>query len=190
MIDLYNIKQYSEPRPNGWTAFGNAEEFDALPAAKREQVFFLNKQATDYLFHYLEFGNLVTGGGWEPFARGNFKHVEEFHDFFHGDKSRQTLKKWLYRRGLPFATEVFLLQNSEHAILTTWKMVVRYSPFIFYGDDVLVFDHTLNWCLFYYHENNMFFGRHNVYDPSEDEKKMREWNERKKKYPQFRHPYL
>lgn len=190
MIDLNNIKQFSEPRPAGWTAFGNAEQFDALPDATRDQIFFLNKEATRFLSEFLEVANLITGGGWNPFAKGNFKQVEEFHQFFHGEESRQALKKWLYRRGVPFATWVFLLQNSENAILTTWKMTLRYSPFIFYGDDILVFDRTLNWCLFYYHENNMFFGRDNIYDPREDEKKMQEWNERKKKYPQFRHPYL
>jgi hypothetical protein len=69
-------------------------------------------------------------------------------------------------------------------------MLLRFSPFIFYGDDVAVFDRSINWCLFYYHENDMFFGKDRKYDAGENERMMAELNERKKKYPQFRHPYL
>ena len=190
MIDLENIENFAIPRPDGWTIFGNAAQFDALPEATKDQVFFLSQEATDYLFDYVHIVQLITGGGWDPFAKGNFKTVETFHAFYGDEEGRQLLKKWLYRRGLPFSNRVFLLQNSnESAILTTWKMLLRYAPFIFPGDDVLVFDKTLNWCLFYYHENKLFFGKDNVYDSSEDEKKMEALNERKKKFPQFRHPY-
>jgi hypothetical protein len=44
--------------------------------------------------------------------------------------------------------------------------------------------------LFFYHEDQLFFGSGPVYDATNDEKKMEELNERKKNYPQFRHPYL
>lgn len=191
MIDLENIKDFVIPRPDGWTIFGNAAQFDALPEATKDQVFFLSPDATGYLFDYVHIVQLITGGGWDPFVKGNFKTVETFDAFYGDDKSRQLLKKWLYHRGLAFSTMVFLLQSSnEPAILTTWKMILRYAPLIFPGDDVLVFDKTLNWCLFYYHENKLFFGKDNVYDPSEDDKQMEALNERKKKFPQFRHPYL
>lgn len=190
MIDLENIKNFSITRPGGWTIFGSATEFDALPEATKDQVFFLNKEATKYLLGYVHTARLLTGGGWDPFAKGNFKKVETFYKFYGDDESRQLLKKWLYHRGIAFSNEVFLLQSNEDAILSTWKMIIRYSPFIFPGDDVMVFDRTLNWCLFYYHENEMFFGKDNVYDPSDDEKTLEALNELKKKFPQFRHPYL
>jgi hypothetical protein len=190
MIDLENIKDFSIPRPNGWTIFGNAAQFDALPEATKDQVFFLNKEASQYLLDYAHTVQLITGGGWDPFAKGNFKTVETFDKFYSDEESRQALKKWLYHRGIPFGNFVFLLQSTEDAILTTWKMILRYSPFIFPGDDLMIFDQTLNWCLFYYHDDKLFFGKDNVYDPSDDEKKMEELNERKKKFPQFRHPYL
>lgn len=190
MIDLENIKNFSVPRPEGWTVFGNAAQFDALPQATKDQVFFLSPEATDYLLDYVHTVQLITGGGWDPFAKGNFKTVEIFDAFYGDEESRQVLKKWLYHRGLPFGNMVFLLQANESAILTTWKMILRYSAFIFPGDDLLIFDKTLNWCLFYYHDDKLFFGRDNVYDPSEVDKKMEALNERKKKFPQFRHPYL
>jgi hypothetical protein len=190
MIDLENIISYTIPRPNGWTVFGNAEEFDALPVATKDQIFFLTREATGNLIDLAHTARLVTDGGWDPFSKSNFKTVETFRDFWSNDESRQLLKKWLYHRGIAFSNKVFLLQNSELGILTTWKMVLRYSPFIFPGDDTMIFDRTLNWCLFYYHEDMMFFGRDISYDPSEDEKKMEELNERKRKFPAFRHPYL
>jgi len=72
----------------------------------------------------------------------------------------------------------------------TWKMLIKYSDCLFIMDDVMVFDNTLNWCLFFFHEDKMFFGKDNIYDPTEDLKRMEELNERKRKYPDFKHPYL
>ena len=101
------------------------------------------------------------------------------------------LKKWLYKRGISFGTWVFVLENSnDQAILTTWKMVVKYSSELFIMPDMMVFDRTLNWCLFYFHEGKLFFGKDNIYDATDDYKTMEEHNERKKNFPQFKHPYL
>ena len=185
-----SIRRYSVARPGGWTIFGNAEQFDSLPQETKDQVVFLNADASRFVSDYFEIARLMTGGGWDPFAGGNFKSVDRFNGFYHGEESRQLLKKWLYHRGLPFSAWVFILQNSHEVIMTTWKMVIRYSAYIFYGDDVAVFDRTLNWCLFYYHDDVMFFGKDRVVDTAEDERMMMELNERKRKYPQFRHPFL
>ncbi|MBO9659699.1 MAG: hypothetical protein J7527_12835, partial [Chitinophagaceae bacterium] len=170
MVDLSNILNFTVPVPEDWTAFGNAAEFEALPVETKDQVHFLNKEGTGYLFDLIHSAGLITGGGWAPFEKGNFKSVEKTYGFSTTDEGRQALKKWLYQRGIPFAAEVFLLEESNHAIVTTWKMIIRYSPFIFPGGDVVVFDRTLNWCLFYFHEDEFFFGRDRQYDPSADDK--------------------
>ncbi len=189
MISLDNLLQYTVSATPKWSLFGDAAAFEALPQETRDQVSFLDKKATDYLLDLLHTARLITGGGWEPFQQ-NFKTVETFDRFYENDESRRLLKKWLYHRGIPFSRQVFLLETNENAVAITWKMLLRYSPFIFPGDDVAVFDSSLNWCLFYYHDNKMSFGRDRIYDPAEDEQRMRQLNERKKKYPQFRHPYL
>lgn len=189
MIDLQHISDFSVSPPPGWTIFGSEEQFRALPDATKDQIVFLDKQATDYLLDLAHTSRLITSGGWDPF-KDNFRSVETFNRFSCTDESRQLLKKWLYHRGIRFSNQVFVLQNNDNAILTTWKMILRYSPVIFPGDDVMIFDQTLNWCLFYYHEDMMFFGRDKIYDPSQDDQKMQELNERKRKFPQFRHPYL
>lgn len=68
-------------------------------------------------------------------------------------------------------------------------MVVKYSPSIFFHSDVTIFDSTLDWCLFYFHEEECFFGRCKTYDPTDDYKRMEALAEVKKKYPHFTFPY-
>jgi len=191
MVDLNNIKNFTVDRPEGWTLFGSAKEFDSLPETHREQILFLDKTASKYIYDFSADAHLMTGGLWDPFAKGNFKQVEKFYDFARTAESNQRLKKWLYNRGIAFGTWVFVLLNgNEGPMLMTWKMLIKYSDNLFIMDDVLVFDHTLNWCLFFFHEDQIFFGKDNIYDPAEDLKRMEELNERKKKHPQFKHPYL
>ena len=191
MIDLNNIKNFTVDRPEGWTLFGNAKEFDSLPGTHREQILFLDKTASKYIYDFSTDAHLTTGGLWDPFAKGNFKEVEEFSDFARTAESKQRLKKWLFNRGISFRTWVFVLLNgNEGPMLMTWKMLIKYSDSLFLIDDVMVFDSTLNWCLFFFHEDKIFFGKGNIYDPTEDFKRMEELNERKRKYPQFKHPYL
>ena len=191
-VDLENIRKFIVNRPEGVTAFGNAGHFDALPETHREQILFLDKTARKYLFSFTgESANLYTGHESDPFAKGNFRFVEKLDNLVLTPEGEQELKKWLFKRSLPFRTWVFVLfEGFDDAILMTWKMVVKYSGLIFFSEDVMVFDKTLNWCLFYFHENEIFFGRENRYDPTENERAMQALNERKKKFPQFKHPFL
>ena len=192
MVDLENLKLYTNSQPAGWSMVGNAHEFANLPPTHQEQILFLNEEGSRYIYDFCHNAYLVTQGFWSPFGKGNFKNVEEFDRFFATTESWQELKKWLYRRGLPFRNWVYVLPNSSsfQPMLMTWKMVIHYSRDLFIGDDVMVFDATLNWCLVYYHDNHIFFGKDNVYDNSEDEAMMQALNERKKRFPLFRHPYL
>lgn len=189
-MEIDKIHEFSIPRPTGWTVFGNAETFEALPKETRDQVIFLDKEASAFVSDYFSIARLLTDGGWDPFSGGNFKSVDKCYEFFQDDESRQKLKKWLYQRGIPFKNWVFILQNSEEVVMCTWKMAIKFSGDIFYGDDVAIFDRTLNWCLFYYHDDVMFFGKDRIVDSSDDERMMKELNERKQKFPKFRHPFL
>lgn len=191
MIDLSNIKDFTVNRPQGYTVFGSAEEFDNLPETHREQILFLDEDASKYIFEFSTSAHLITGGLWDPFAKGNFKTVEKFADFSRTPGFGQRLKKWLYARGIPFRNWVYVLFNSnEVPMIMTWKMLIKYAEHLFVLDDVMVFDNTINWCLFFFHEDQIFFGKNNIYDPAEDNRRMEELNERKKKFPPFKHPYL
>lgn len=191
MIDLDNIKKYTTPRPDGWTLFGNGELFDAFPPTHREQILFLDKPASTYIRSFADAAHLITGGGWAPFEKGNFKQVDSFDDFRRNEASKSLLKKWLYLRGIAFDTWVFMLeQSNEQVVLTTWKMIIKYADDLFIMPDMMVFDKTLNWCLYFFHEDQLFFGKDNIYDATADEKNMAALNERKKNFPRFKHPYL
>lgn len=190
MIDIENIKRFSHSRVDAITPFGTAAEFDSLPQTHRDQIFFIDKQYSEYVHELLHAGRLITGGLWDPFAKGNFKTVEIFDKFWGSDESWQLLKKWLYHRGIAFTNWVIVLTYDDYPILTTWKMVIKYSRDLFIIDDTVVFDQTFNWCLVKFHEGTMFFGKDNIYDPTEENKIMEQLNERKKKYPQFKHPFM
>ena len=191
LIDLNNIKNFTTTRPDGRSIFGSIADFDALPETHKAQILFLDKAAEKYIYEFVNRAGLLTGGGWAPFEKGNFKIVEEYGDVVDLQINIPLLKKWLYNRGIPFRNWVFVLCDSNpQPLLMTWKMFIKYAFDIFIIGDTVLFDQTLNWCLFNYHEGQLFFGKNNVYDPSDDEVYMKELNERKKKYPQFKHPYL
>jgi len=179
MIDIENLKQFQAEGPGRWTAF---DEFDKLPATYKDQITFLDKQATEFLYDYVKAAKLIASND-DPFSKGNFKIVEKYTAM--ADESG--LKKWLYNRGIPFKDEVFLY--GRDCIVTTWKIVVKYAPSLFFSEDTVVFDKTLNWCLFYFHHDHLFFGKDNIYDPSNDLIKMEEINRLKKLYPTMKFPY-
>lgn len=191
MIDLNNIRNFTIDRPDLWNFIGSVKEFDNLPETHKEQILFLEKAAGKYIFEFASIANLTTGGFWDPFIKGNFKTVEEFDKLYENEEGKQALKKWLFNRGIPFQAWVFVLMEAyETPMLMTWKMLIKYSDYIFFGQDTMIFDNTLNWCLVYFHEHKMFFGKDNIYDPASDQQRLVELNERKKKYPGFKHPYL
>lgn len=191
LIDIANIHEYTTDRPRTWTIFGSPEEFDKLPKIHQEQIHFLDKKASTFLYDFLENAKLISGKLWDPFSKGNFNSIEKFINFSNSDKSKSELKKWLYKKPIPFRNSVFILPNYDNfPILTTWKIVIKYGHDIFHVDDIIIFDKSLNWCLFYYHENELFFGKDNVYDSNDEDKKIELLNEKKKKYPHFKHPYL
>ncbi len=191
MIDLNNIKNFTTPQPEGWTVFGSAKDFNALPETHKAQILFLDKTAEKFLYELVEHARLLSDGGWAPFSKGNFKTVEQYGHAVDLQENSPLLKKWLYNRGIPFSNWVFVLCDSnEQPLLMTWKMFIKYAFDIFLVGDTMVFDQTINWCLFNYHEGQLFFGKDAVYDVTEDEEKMQQLNERKKNFPQFKHPFL
>lgn len=190
MIDFNNIKQFTTHRPDHHTLFGSPKDFDELPEIHKEQILFLNAEASKFMYKFCSLAKLLTGPAWDPFAKGNFKIVEQFSDFADTGESRSALKKWLFNRNIRFRSWIFVLPNyDQFAFITTWKMLIKYSGELFFSDDVIVFDVSINWCLFYFHEDRLFFGKDNIYDPAEDEKNMELISALKKKFPQHNFPY-
>jgi hypothetical protein len=189
LIDFSNIHLHSIPPPQNGTLFGSAADFDALPETHKAQIIFLDKKAEKFLLEFVDNAQLISDGGWAPFSRGIFKTVEQYEHAVDLQENIPLLKKWLYSRGIPFSHYVFVLSDRE-PLLMTWKMLIKYAFDIFIIGDTMIFDPSCNWCVFNYHEGQLHFAKDNIYDPSGMERYLHELNERKKKYPQFKHPYL
>lgn len=171
MVDIQNIKNHSIERPNRLTSLGLVEDYDNLTEAFKDQIIFLNEEASKFLYKYLESAKFITGNLWEPFKKKNFKYTEEIDE----PDDEKVLKKWLYNREIPFSKWVFLLPNyNENPITLTWKMVIKNAENIFCGDDIIIFDETNQWCLVYWHEEKFFFGKINVFDEENGYKETKE----------------
>ncbi len=100
-----------------------------------------------------------------PFRRGLFDSVQSLslQPVSHQDElaaERPRVKKWLFKQGVPFRRPVYLSYQPDTAVLTTWKMLIRYWDLFYYSisDDLTVIDDTLNWVLLFYHEHELYFG--------------------------------
>jgi hypothetical protein len=103
----------------------------------------------------------------QPFARECFADVVSTSIDVLGDEEVRRIRKWLYQRGVPFGRRVFLSWGDRDAAVTTWKMVVKYWNALWYpsSDDLAVFDESLSWALFLWHEEEAFFASRPVSAP-------------------------
>ncbi len=64
--------------------------------------------------------------------------------------TRDEQKKWLYQRGIPLGHKVLVPINPKLAFVMNWKMVIKYYDSLFQFNRQLIWDKTLNWCVYYY----------------------------------------
>ena len=57
------------------------------------------------------------------------------------------------------------------------KYVIKYWKGLFFADDLVLFDSSLEWGLFYHHEDELYFGTEIVFDRKGEEQKLIELNE-------------
>ncbi|MDR0352046.1 MAG: DUF2947 domain-containing protein [Opitutaceae bacterium] len=146
-----------------WRYAWRIEQLESpLSALDRERIRPLSVASSKRIAGYLDATNLH---GDFPFKEGFFHRIESLAltPVDHQDKllkEDQKVKKWLYRRGIPFDAPVFLTYDSSTVVLTTWKMLVRHWQLFYYSisDDLTVCDHSMNWCLLFFHEHELFFG--------------------------------
>ncbi|RYZ34398.1 MAG: hypothetical protein EOP49_34565 [Sphingobacteriales bacterium] len=190
MIDLVHIREHSIPIPETYTIFGSPNDVKSYSPEHRDQIVFLDKAASTFIYEYAAAARLVTGEPWQPFSGATFKFIEEYSQFGDDPESAENIKKWLFNRGIAFRNWVFILPTfNDYPVCATWKMVIKYWNKLFFSDDLTIFDGSLNWSLFYYHEDRLIFGRDNIYDPSAENTRMAELDELKRKFHQLNFPY-
>lgn len=144
-------------------------EGGALPSPEHlDQIFPLDAEAARALWDFEAKAKLTS------FPPDTGKYFRTSEKLAFGEDQDPVVKKWLYERSLPFSTKCFLCFQQDTAFILTWKMVIHYSPDLFFGHDVVVWDRSLNWALYYDHNDVFHFAKDRIYDGESAQLKMRE----------------
>jgi hypothetical protein len=102
--------------------------------------------------------------GWPDLTDQRFGQEEclQIGDCWNDETGRAAVRRWLFRRGVPFGRVVYLLYERDRVVQTTWRMVVRYWDAFAWsvGYAMVAVDHTLQWACCFHHEDVIVFGRH------------------------------
>lgn len=179
-MNFENIKDFSTEFPNTWSFLWSPEEANSISNEHKDQIHFLNKEATEFVRNYIYNSNMLTVQVWKPFNERYFKTIEEFDV---SEVCDQEIKKWLHSKPIPFQKYVYVdYDRSGQAVTLTWKMVIKYWKGLFFGEDIIIFDETLNWGLFSFHEDKLFYGTDKIYSKEFEYEKARDLEELKSKY--------
>ncbi|WP_221392919.1 hypothetical protein [Dyadobacter sp. NIV53] len=180
MIDFDNIKTYSTDFPTTWSFLWSTEEAREIPQEHKDQIFFLNNEASEFVKNYIDSSKMITGPVWKPFNERYFKTIQEFEVT---ENCENEIKKWLYNKHIPFDKYILIYgERGGQSVTLTWKMVIKYWKGLFFADDLIIFDETLNWGLFYFHEDRLYYGTDKIYDKEFESEKTREVEELKQKF--------
>lgn len=180
MVHFDNLKTHATDFPETWTFLWSPEEAADIPQTHKDQIFFLDAAATTFVQQYIASAKMVTGPLWKPFNERYFKTIETFEIT---TDTQQHVKKWLYEKPIPFDHFVLVdADRSGQAVLLTWKMVLHYWEGLFFADDLLIFDASLTWGLFYFHEDQLYFGSNKIYDKEFEYEKTKALQELKKQF--------
>ncbi|MEM9003358.1 MAG: hypothetical protein AAGE59_07515 [Cyanobacteria bacterium P01_F01_bin.86] len=159
LVNIADLNGLPTVTPEQWALFIPPGTFTKMPLAHRDQILFLDVASTQTVYDAANRRNILCGNdgfGNTPFSAGCFRHVEAY-----SIQAEAELKKWLYQRGIPFASAAFVLPvfaaDSSPAVLTTWKMIVKYAFELFGSDDIVVVSDKVDWCVYFRHCGTLKF---------------------------------
>ena len=100
------------------------------------------------------------------------KYFKEHQKLSFGDGMSKEVKKWLFNRQIKFDTLVYFAYQPTEAFAMTWKMAIHYSDELFFRGDVVVWDKTMNWALYYDYNDVFYFAKNRIYDGEEEKLKL------------------
>ena len=172
---------YKTDFPKSWSFLGSPEEAAQIPLEHKDQIHFLNEEGTKWVRQYLHFSKMIGANKeptWSPFYQDYFKETKCIEN---ADDDDEIIKKWLYNLGIPFKNYVLVDEDrSGHSVLLSWKMVIKYWHGLFFPVDTVVFDLSLNWCVYFWHEDWIFYGKNNTFDKEAEYQKTLWINELRK----------
>lgn len=163
-VDFNNIIEHEIPMDNFRLKWRFTDEkCNHLPEHHLKQLIPLDKEASAFLWTYIEKTNLHHQ---VPFKKGFFRTIDKAKISAGNEKE---IKKWLYQRGLPFDKNVFLSWQPMDAMIVPWKLFIKYFDSFCYGgsDDLTIIDQSLTWALLFYHEAEIYFGTNRDFKPSQ-----------------------
>lgn len=164
-MDFENIRNHIIPLADFRFKWRFTEANHAqLPDIHLDQLKPLDEKASKFLWDYIIKTNLHQD---VPFKKDFFKHIDKAPIL---DENKKKIKKWLYRRGIPFEKEVFLSWQPTEAMIVPWKIFVKYFDSFYYGTsaDLTIIDQSLSWALLFYHEDEIYFGTNHKFTPSKE----------------------
>jgi len=140
----------------------NDEKYDKLPDEHLDQLKTLDASASEFLWDFISNTGLHTNF---PFKRDFFRTIDNIKS---NSINNHDIKKWLYQRALPFDKPVYLSWQPGDAMVVPWKLFIKYFDSFYYSgsDDLTIIDHSLNWALFFHHDNEIYFGTNDKFIPS------------------------
>jgi len=169
MITLENIESFSIPlAEHMFKHLFELEDQEEIIEEHKDQIIALTIEASQFLWN---FENDVRIGSFYPNVSKYFRDVEEFS---FGEDSEKEVKKWLFNRGIPFDRKVYISIQPTSAFVITWKILVKYSASLFFAHDLIIWDTSLNWGLYYQHDDIFHFGKHRIYDGEAEQVKLNE----------------
>lgn len=151
-MDLKSLKEYTiqfDQFPLHWRF--DDESYAKLNQIHLDQIKPIVPKAVRFLWRYSSeiTKNLIL--------RQNFNCFREI------SVEDETLKKWLFHTGLAFQKDVYIVWQPDTAVITKWKIFVKFfDDFYYSSDEILIFDNSLNWGLLI-HNGKVIFGS-NTYD--------------------------
>jgi hypothetical protein len=134
------------------------ERFNKLPEHHLSQLRPLGKKGSRFLWDSTVQSNLHAH---TPFKKDFFKRVEQARILEGREKE---IKNWLGEYDLPSENPVFLSWRPTEAMIVPWKLLVKYFDHFHYctPGDLTVIDQSLNWALFFYNKDEVYFGKNTI----------------------------
>ncbi len=175
MKSIDNLSEFITEFPKVWSFLGSPEEANAISAEHKDQIHFLNKEGTALINEFLDGSKMMYAKMGDVFNKEYFQNIETIAIT---EGCEPELKKWLFNRGIPFDSLVFVADDrSGQAVMLTWKMVIKYWEGLFFAHDLVIFDQTLTWGLFYFHHDYLYYGTGVIFDKEKEYQKRLELNE-------------
>lgn len=159
MITFENIKSNNTAFPNTWSFLWSPEEAAKIPEEHKAQIHFLNDEAKAFLVTFIQDNNILSPNLSQPLNPQAFDKIE---DYDIDEMSAHEIRKWLQSKPIAADSYVYIdAERSGQAVALTWKMVQTYFEGLFFSEDLLIFDQSLDWALFYHHDDYVSFGQKN-----------------------------